>query len=264
MTLRGWFRPTPALAFTAGMGKNQVLYDAIRQAGRRVEDIAHEVGADPKTVERWVSTGRIPRPSSRRALSDVLGIPSAVLWPEASAPASGATELVGVYATRRELSPAIVASLLSDARENVDILAYAALWLWDTVPHFADALADKIAAGVRVRVCLGDPDSDAVKLRGEEEGVGADGMASRCRLALSYAAPLCRAQADAVRTTGATLYNSVFRFDDQALVNIHFLGNPAGDSPVLHLRHRSDEGVVATAIRSLERVWEAAQPVSVG
>jgi hypothetical protein len=60
------------------------------------------------------------------------------------------------------------------------------------------------------------------------------------------------------------LYNSLLRFDDEVLVNSHFWGNPAADSPVYHFRRQGERGVAATAIRSFERVWEAAQPVPVG
>ncbi len=246
------------------MARNQRLHDAIRQSGRRLEDLADEVGADPKTVERWITTGRLPRPATRRKLAEVLGIPESVLWPDAPGVAYGTSELVGIYTTRKELPPATIASLLDAANHHVDVLAYAALWLWDTVPDFAERLAQKVSSGTTVRVCLGDPDSDAVRLRGREEGVGDDGMASRCRLAANYAIVVQRADAGAVRTTGATLYNSVFRFDDELLVNTHFWGSPASDSPVFHFRRRGDRGLASTAFRSFERVWEDAQPLSAG
>jgi len=245
------------------MARNQRLHDAIRQSGRRPEDIAGEIEADPKTVERWITTGRLPRPASRQQLAAVLAVPVAVLWPNAPGVAYGTSELVGIYTTRRDLSPATIGSLLDAAIEHIDVLAYAALWLWDAVPGFAQRLADKAASGVNVRVCLGDPDSDAVRRRGQDEGIG-DGIASRCQLAISYATVIQRADTGAIRTSGATLYNSVLRFDDDLLVNTHFWGNAASDSPVLHLRRLADRGIASTALRSFERVWEAAQPLSAG
>ncbi len=241
------------------MARNQRLYDAIRQHGLRIDDFAYEVGVDPKTVARWITSGRLPRPAHRQKIAAVLEIPESVLWPDAPGVANGTSELVAVYATRRELSPATVGSLLDAAREHVDILAYAGLWLWDTVPNFAERVADKAAGGVAVRLCLGNPDSDAVALRGREEGSG-DGMASRCRIAIGYSAIIQRADAGAVRQSGATLYSSLLRFDDEVLVNTHFWGNPAAESPVFHFRRSDDHGIAATAIRSFERVWEAGQP----
>ena len=114
----------------------------------------------------------------------MLAVPESVLWPDAPGVAYGVSELVGIYTTRVELSPATVASLLDAAEQHVDVLAYAALWLWDSVPDFAGRVAAKMSRGTKVRLCLGDPECDAVGLRGQEEGVG-DGIASRCRLAAS-------------------------------------------------------------------------------
>lgn len=245
------------------MARNQRLHEAIRQNGQRLVDVADEVGTDPKTVERWVTTGRLPRPASRQKLAEVLAVPESVLWPDAPGAAYGASELVGIYTTRVELSPATVGSLLDAAQHHIDVLAYAALWLWDSVPNFAGRLAEKASRGVSVRLCLGDPECDAVALRGQEEGVG-DGMAGRCRLAATYASAVQRADAEAVRKTAATLYSSVFRFDDEVLVNTHFWGSPANDAPVLHLRRRDDRGMASNALRSFERVWENAQPLSTG
>jgi hypothetical protein len=239
------------------------LYDAVRQSGRSFEDLADEVGADPKTVERWINTGRLPRPNSRQQLSRVLTVPESVLWPQAHGAAYGTSELVGIYTTRAELSPATVASLLDAADQHIDVLAYAALWLWDSVPMFADRLALKLASGAHVRICLGDPDSDAVALRGQEEGVR-DGMAGRCRLAATYAQPVRSADADSVRRTGATLYNSIFRFDDQILVNGHVWGYPASEAPVFHYHRRGDRGIAATVMRSFDLVWDGAQPFAAG
>jgi hypothetical protein len=248
---------------SSDMARNQRLHDAILRSGRRLDDLADEIGADPKTVERWITTGRLPRPTSRQKVAEVLAVPVPVLWPDAPGVAYGTTELVGIYTTRSELSPATIAALVDAASDHIDVLAYAGLWLWDAVPGFAQRLAGKVSSGVKVRICLGDPDSDAVRRRGQEEGIG-EGIASRCRLAISYASVVQRADADAVRKSGATLYNSLFRADDEVLVNTHFWGNAARDSPVLHFRRQGDRGIAASALRSFERVWEEAQTVSVG
>jgi len=245
------------------MSRNQRLHDAIRQSGRRLDDLADEVGADPKTVGRWISTGRLPRPPMRQKLAQLLGVTEAVLWPDAPGVARGTAELVGVYTTRRELPPATVGSLLHAAERQIDVLGFAALWLWDTVPGFVEAVKMKIARGATVRICLGDPDSEAVLLRGEEEGIGSD-LAGRCRLAASYAAGIQTVDADAVRLSAATLYASIFRFDDDVLLDTHLWSHAAGDSPVLHVRRESDHGIAASAIRSFEQVWASAQPLVAG
>ena len=243
------------------MPRNQRLADAIRSSGRSVEDLAAEVEAHPKTLERWVSSGRLPHAATRGKLSALLGVPIPMLWPEAPGAAmeyqrwSGSIPLAMSFRQRRSgrcLTPTIA---------HVDVLVYSGMWLWDTVPRFHDRLLDRLAAGVAVRICLGDPDSDAVRLRGGEEGSG-DGMESRCRIAIDYARPMLDADPSAVRVTGATLYCSIFRFDDELLANTHFWGNPAAESPVFHFRSRRDGGIAANLLRSFERVWDRAQPLA--
>lgn len=263
----GFARASPPgrgqVSHVSEMSRNQRLHDAIKQSGMRLDDVAEAVGADPKTVGRWITTGRLPRPAIRQTLAQLLGVPEAVLWPDAPGVAHGTSELVGVYNTRRELPPATVGSLLDAAEYHVDVLAYAALWLWDTVPAFTERVQLKIARGASVRICLGDPSSEAVLLRGQEEGVDSD-MTSRCRLAARYAGPIQHVDGDAVRISGTTLYASIFRFDDDVLLNAHLWGNAAGDSPVLHFKRQSDDGIAANAIRSFERVWQIAQPLPAG
>jgi hypothetical protein len=245
------------------MQGNQRLADAIRQRGWTSSEVATQLGVDPKTVERWVVTGRTPHPRWRERAAALLGVPIALLWPDAGGVMDGTSELVGIYRTRTELAPSTVRSLLVEATESVDLLAYAALWLWDSVPGFAETLAAKVAEGVKVRLCIGDPDSTAVVLRGEEEGIG-DRLVARCRLAATYAKPVAAADPGAVRCSGVTLYSSMLRFDHELLVNMHLWGNAAADSPVLHLRKRDDAGVAANFTRSFDRIWDCAQPLALG
>ena len=241
------------------MARNGRLADAIRQHGWDTERFAREIDVDPKTVGRWVSTGRTPHARLRQRAAERLAVPMAVLWPEVDAPANGMGDLVGLYSTRADVSPSTIRSLSAGASAHIDVLAYAGLWLWDTVPGFADVLAAKVAEGVQVRVCLGDPDSAAVWQRGEEEGIGAN-LAARCRLATRYARVIADADPAALRWSAATLYASILRFYDDVLLNVHLLGNPACSSPVICLRRQSADGIAANVIRSFERAWRDAQP----
>lgn len=246
------------------MPPNQRLADATRNAGLSPEQLAESVGVDPKTAKRWLDgTIEAPHRSTREQIAARVQVPVAVLWPELPGSMDGTAELVGAYVTRAQLSPTTVRSLIDGSREHIDVLAYAALWLWDSVPRFAESLAAKAADGVEVRMCLGDPTSAAVELRGEEEGIG-EGLAARTRLAASYAAPLARIDRGALRVSGATLYASVVRADDEVLWNVHLFGNAASESPVFHLRRRGDQGIYENVVRSFERVWEQAQPIDLG
>jgi hypothetical protein len=74
---------------------------------------------------------------------------------------------------------------MAQASDCIDILIYAGLFLTDGTPDIARTLTNKGEVGVRVRLALGDPESDAVALRGAEEGVF-DGVAARVRLGLTH------------------------------------------------------------------------------
>lgn len=65
-----------------------------------------------------------------------------------------------------------------------------------------------------------------------------------------------------MRLHAATLYASLFRYDDEIIVNPHAYGEPASANPCLHLR-RLDGGVVAQHyMTSFNRVWDSAMPWS--
>ncbi|MCW2875922.1 MAG: family transcriptional regulator, partial [Sphaerisporangium sp.] len=64
-----------------------------------------------------------------------------------------------------------------------------------------------------------------------------------------------------IRLHSTILYNSIYRADDQFLVNPHVYGQPAANAPVLHLKKVVGGDMVTTYTQSFERVWEQASPV---
>ncbi|MBB4890932.1 hypothetical protein FHS38_007025 [Streptomyces netropsis] len=64
-----------------------------------------------------------------------------------------------------------------------------------------------------------------------------------------------------VRTHGTTLYNSLYRADDQVIVNAHVWGVNAYGAPVWHLRRNGDGGMFDTYASSFDAVWATANPV---
>ena len=243
--------------------RNERLADAIRHSGHSVDNVSERLGVDPKTVHRWIADGRLPHARSRTKLASILGVPSAMLWPEAPSSSNGTAEVLGIYSTRAQISPTTVASMLAGAHNQIDVLGFSALWLWDAVQGFSEILRRKMSEGVRLRICLGDPNSDAVRLRGEEERVG-QSFGSRCEIAIKYATSFGPGAEGVVRISGQTLYASMFRFDNDLLLNTHLFGNAAVDSPVLHLCRHEDRGIFENAMRSFDRVWTEAQPLAVG
>lgn len=120
-------------------------------------------------------------------------------------------------------------------------------------------MRDKARAGVRVRIALGDPAGRHVARRSAEEGIG-DIMVARIRNALHLYASLADEPGVALRLHDTILYNSIYRADDELLVNTHAYGCPAAHAPVLHVRRTRDDGMAATYLDSFERVWARARP----
>lgn len=61
-------------------------------------------------------------------------------------------------------------------------------------------------------------------------------MAAKIRNALVLYRPLIQTENVEFRAHGTVLYNSIYRADDQVLVNTHVYGFPAPHAPVWHLR----------------------------
>jgi hypothetical protein len=96
-------RPIGELGFTAPIlsisgsgetapGLNKTLRDAIFASGMEVAQFSRTVGVDPKSVQRWITTGRVPHASHRWKACQVLGRDESELWPE-TRPASGASQV---------------------------------------------------------------------------------------------------------------------------------------------------------------------------
>jgi hypothetical protein len=244
-----------------GSVANERLRSCITGARLTISDVAAKVGVDPKTVERWIVLGRVPHRSHRWATASLLGTDEAYLWPEMAddqrTQAASRAEVVTLYPNRGAVPGALWRSLLDTATDRIDVLVFSGLFLPDGYPEVAKLFAAKAEEGVKLRLAMGDPDSDAVRLRGEEERIG-DGMAARIRLSLIYLREAIGSPGIELRFHATTLYNSIYRFDDDMLVNAHVYGAPAAHSPVLHLRRLPGGRLVDHYQASFERVWDQA------
>ena len=228
-------------------------------------DLAAVVDVDPKTVDRWLTLGRVPHQRHRLNAAETLGADEEFLWPE-TATAERATqrsskEVVSVYPYRGAVPPDLWRQLVEGATRNIDVLVYSGLFLLDTYPELPTTLARRAGqADLQVRLMYGDPTSVAVAQRGVEEGIG-DDLAARIRLSLTYLRPAAEAAGVDIRLHDTVLYASMYRFDDEMLVNAHVGGSPAAQNPVLHLRRVEGGHMFDHYLHSLERVWAQARPL---
>ncbi len=244
---------------------NERLRDALLSAGVTVEDVAKKLVVDPKTVERWTTQGRTPYARHRRKLSTMLGQAESYLWPKAVPPerqaAIAASEVVGVYPHRSTVPVELWDRIICAANDRIDILVHAGLFLAER-PNFIQTLADKAAVGVTVRIAFGDPDSEAITLRGREERLGDGTLGARIRNGLVPYSPLQGVPGIEIRFHTTTLYNSIFRFDEEMIVNNHVYGVPGAHAPALHLRKLGAGDLFMIYAKSFVDVWALSQTAS--
>jgi transcriptional regulator with XRE-family HTH domain len=242
---------------------NERLRAALLQKGVSITDLANAIQVDPKTVERWITKGRAPYRKHRFAVASYLDAEETYLWPEAltrdQVAAASESEIVTVYPHRWAVPRDVWGRLFSSASEEIGVLVYSGLFLADDT-GMVRMFGEKADAGVRVRILLGDPDCAEVAQRGRDEGID-DGMAAKIRNVLVLYRSLRGRENVEFRLHATVLYNSIYRADDQFLVNTHVYGVPAGNAPVLHLRKVVGGDMVATYAESFERVWDGARPV---
>ncbi|MEU1287476.1 helix-turn-helix domain-containing protein [Kitasatospora sp. NPDC005856] len=242
---------------------NERLKAVMLSGGWTHAALADRAGVDGKSVERWVNQNRTPRLGTARAVADALGEDMFALWPSLRQPRAAramSPELVALYEQRADIPVSFFVDLFGRAAERIDVLVYAAVFLHETYPRLNDLLRGRAAEGCAVRIALGDPGSENVRQRGEEEKFG-HGIASRCRLALMHYRPLLGTQGIEIRIHGTTLYNSLYRADDEVLVNGHVWGANAFGAPVWHLRRTGTGMLFDTYAASFDAVWDTAQPV---
>ena len=237
---------------------NERLRSQITEAGLTLTALAEQLDVDPKTVERWITRERMPYRKHRLAVAAALGTDESYLWPEIvddpRTLSASQAEMVTLYPHRGAVPAGLWTRLLDQAADSVDLLIYSGLFLLDSQPDFIPQLVAKTGQGMTARILLGDPDSPVVDARGQEEGIGGQ-MATRTRLSIDAVKPALGGPGIDVRTHATPLYNSIYRFDDQVLVNLHSYGSQAPQNPVLHLRRIPGGRLFDHYLTSFDRVW---------
>ena len=237
---------------------NEALRRAFTNARLREIDVASALGVDPKTVQRWIA-GRVPHPRHRWAVADLLQVDEHELWRESDhRDVQVSHEVKVVYPHRSDVPRDEWRQLFNNAEQEIGILVYAGLFLAEDVT-IVRLLADKARAGLAVRLLLADPASSRVAERGTEEGIGT-AVAARIHNALALLRPLLETSGVQIRQHDTVLYNSIFRADDEMLVNIQVHGIAAAYVPVLHLHRAEPNGMFTTYVDCFERVWADATP----
>jgi hypothetical protein len=228
-------------------------------------DLAHSMAIDPKTVERWITQDRTPYPKYRHKTAAILRESESYLWPKALSETKASevndSEIVKVYAHRSTVPTDLWDRLFTRATTYVDILVYVGMFLTER-PGLLRDLRDKAKDGARIRLLFGDRNAPAVIQRSLDEDIGERTISAKIDHALAYFRKLHGVPGIDIRTHGTVLYNSIFRFDDEMIVNPHVYGKIAAHAPALHLRRLSAGDLFTTYADSFTAVWENATPLT--
>jgi transcriptional regulator with XRE-family HTH domain len=239
---------------------NERMRTALAQAGLSATELASKLDVDPKTVERWINPGRRPYLKKAHQAAAVLGRDPEWLWPGlGQVKGKEDSEILAVYPERAAVPRDLWIRLLQDARHGVDVLVFSGTFFAQTNPGVAAMLRAAAERGVHVRLCFGDPRSEAVAKRGDEEGIGA-ALGAKIEASLTYYRGLTAVEGCDVRLHSSTLYASIFRYDNTLLFNPHIWGQPASANPVIHVRCTDAQGLFQHYERGFDTVWQTAMP----
>jgi hypothetical protein len=177
----------------------------------------------------------------------MLALDETDLWPQVRT-RSRPEEVRAIYPHRDAVPREVWRDLFRSATREIGILAESGLLLAED-PRVLAALHDRVQVGVRVRICLRDPDWP-----------GAGDMAARIHDALARYERLRESHNIEIRLHQVALNNSICRADDELLVGQNALGIPTGQAPILHLRRTDSGDMVTTYLESFDRIWLRALP----
>lgn len=240
---------------------NERLRDALHESGITPVGLAQEVGVSSKTVERWITQDRTPYARNRRKIAARLNKSESYLWSgvvsEERATHVSRSEVVQVYPHRSAIPGELWDQLFNKATAYVDILVYVGMFLTEK-PDLIRILTEKAENGARIRLLYGDRDCAAVRQKGIDEGIGENTVSYKVDQALAHIQPLSSVHGIQVRTHQTTLYNSIYRFDDQMIVNPHIYGKTAPHAPAMHLKRLGAGEMFAAYADSFDAVWDGA------
>jgi lambda repressor-like predicted transcriptional regulator len=238
---------------TAATVKNERLRVLLNSLRESPAAFAAKVGVDPKTVERWITTGRRPYPRIAHRVAQLLEVEVTYLWPDLY-PAQRYTatdELVACYPGRAAVPADLWVRLLAEARTQLTLVGDCGLN--EAVPNLPAMLADKAAAGVPVRVVLTDPITAVDPVE-----------AARAQRAEATVRSLLDTSGISITRYSGVLTTAVIVSDDDLMVRTSIDGCPAAFAPLLHLRRLPGGPLAGVYLTSVDTIVYAANPLTSG
>jgi transcriptional regulator with XRE-family HTH domain len=137
--------------------RNERLRALLLERGKTSDQLAEHVQVDAKTVERWITKGRLPHRRHRFEVASFLGVDESYIWPDALGRDEVAivseSEVAAVAAPLRGPRGSW-GHLFSGAEREIGVLVYAGLLLSRT-PACGRSLRTRPVRACGVRVLLG-------------------------------------------------------------------------------------------------------------
>ena len=122
---------------------NERLRAVMAAGGWTYAALAKAGEVDPKSVERWVNLGRTPRRATALEAAEALGEDvhaAAAALRQARAARAISPELVALYEQRADIPASTFVDKMTQARHQIDVLVYAAVFLHEAYPRLNDLL----------------------------------------------------------------------------------------------------------------------------
>lgn len=217
---------------------NDNLKNAVNAAGLTAEALAEIVQVDPKTVQRWVAGKATPYPRHRSKIARALDLTEHQLWPEdtpappaepsdSESEESATGDVIASWAHVTDPGVPGYLTFLAQAQQRADVR--------DTGGYLPEDLIEVLRArafdGCDVRVLT----RPSIKLEDPDSLGGI-----------------------ALRTTDTGTLPAGFRADDEILLVIHLSSSPPPPA-LLHLRHRTADGMFSRVETEFQKLWDAAE-----
>jgi transcriptional regulator with XRE-family HTH domain len=174
-------------------------------------------------------------------------------------------EIVDVYPHRSQVPKELWTRLFTSVRGEMALGGYTNYFFWTEIAGFSKLLREKAQDGVRVRILVGDPDSEITRRREAIEHAALS-LTTRIGITLDELRNLGEVEGLEVRfsefNAEAHVSRSVFRFDQEALVCEHIAERLGHGSLTYHLRHVQEDGPFDQYLAHLEHLWAGGRPAA--
>jgi len=171
-------------------------------------------------------------------------------------------EVIDVYPTRSKIPSELWDRLIRNAEREIILGGYTNYFFWTERPNFTETVREKIAAGVEVRILVGDPEGEVTRRRQDVERTKL-ALATRINITLENLAKLGDLPGLEVRVSHvnaeAHVSRSIFAFDRELLVSEHIADRLGHGSLTFHIQRKQDDGAFEQYKAHFEHLWLGAR-----